>query len=67
MTVARNSTLNVARVTRPDPVPEIDQAVDSARKQEIVDRLWLQGALTRLAEREQEMIGLAYFSDLSHS
>jgi RNA polymerase sigma-70 factor (ECF subfamily) len=67
MTVARNSALNIARVTRPEPVAEIDQTAGPAPEQEMVDRLWLQGALTRLPDREQEVIGLAYFSGLSHS
>ena len=67
MTVARNAALNVARVTRPEPVADVDDAPDPAAEREIVDRLWLQGALTRLPDREQEVIGLAYFSDLSHS
>lgn len=67
MTVARNSALNVARVTRPEPVAHVNEAADPGAEVEMVDRLWLQGALTRLPEREQEVIGLAYFADLSHS
>lgn len=67
MTVARNSALNVARVTVPDPLPAVEGDPDPAREQEIVDRVWLRGALTRLPEREQEVIGLAFLADLSHS
>jgi RNA polymerase sigma-70 factor (ECF subfamily) len=67
MTVARNSALNVARVTRPEPVPGVEGEPDPARDQEIVDRLWLEGAITRLPDRELEVISLAYFSDLSHA
>lgn len=67
MTVARNAALNVARVTRPEPVSGIDEVPDPATERGMVDRLWLEGALTRLPEREREVIGLAYFSDLSHS
>jgi RNA polymerase sigma-70 factor, ECF subfamily len=65
MTVARNSALNVARVTRPEPVAPGNEAGPTAEP-EIVDRLWLQGALTRLTDREREVIGLAFFSGLSH-
>lgn len=67
LTVARHSAINIARVTRPEPVPQAGDEPDSAREQEIVDRLWLHGALTRLPEREQEVVGLAYFAELSHS
>lgn len=67
MTVARNAALNVARVTRPEPVARIEETPDPLDVREAVDRLWLRGALTRLPEREQVVIGLAYFSDLSHS
>ena len=67
MTVARHSAINIARVARPEPVALPDDDADPADEQEIVDRLWLQGALTRLPDREQEVVGLAYFADLSHS
>lgn len=67
LTVARHSAINIARVTRPEPVAVPDDGADPAGEQEIVDRLWLEGALTRLPDREQEVVGLAYFSDLSHS
>jgi RNA polymerase sigma-70 factor, ECF subfamily len=67
MTVARNSALNVARVTRPEPVADPPERPGPGAEQEMIDGLWLRGALTRLPEREREVIGLAYFSDLSHS
>ena len=68
MTVARNSAINIARMTRADTgAPAAEEPVGHAAEQQIVDRLWLRGAVTRLPEREQEVIGLAYFSDLSHS
>lgn len=67
MTVARNSALNVARVTVPEPVADVAAAPEPARDQEVVDRLWLSGALTRLSAPEREAIGLAYVSGLSHA
>lgn len=67
MTVARNSALNLARVTLPDPVPEPVERPGPAREQERIEELWLRGALTRLPEREQEVLRLAYFSGLSHA
>lgn len=66
MTVARNSALNIARVTLPDPVAEPVERPGPAREQEMLDEVWLRGALTRLPEREQEALRLAYFSGLSH-
>lgn len=66
MTVARNSALNIARADRPPP--EAGRAQEAAQEDPAaVDRIWLQGALTRLPEREREVIGLAYFADLSHA
>ena len=67
MTVARNSALNIARVTLPEPVPDPFERPAPVREQEMIDALWLRGALTRLPDRERELIGLAYFSDLSHT
>ncbi len=67
MTVARNSALNLARVTRPEPVSRAGDDADPGADGELVERIWLRGAITRLPEREQEVIGLAYFADLSHS
>lgn len=67
MTVARNSALNLARVTLPLPVPDPFERPGPGREQELIDRLWLRGALTRLPEREREAIGLVYLADLSHT
>ncbi len=67
MTVARNSAINVARTMRVEAGVPANEAADPADEQEIIDRLWLQGAVTRLPERERRMIALAYLSDLSHS
>ncbi len=67
MTVARNSAINMARMTRAETGAPVAEPADPAPDEQIVDRLWLRGAVTRLPEREQEVIGLAYFSDLSHS
>ncbi|MGD9696154.1 MAG: sigma-70 family RNA polymerase sigma factor [Thermoleophilia bacterium] len=67
MTVARNSALNVARVTLPEPVPEPFERPVPSREQEMIDALWLRGALTRLPDREREVIRLAYFAGLSHT
>ena len=67
LTVARHSAINIARVTRPEPVRQTGDEPGPAREQEIVDRLWLHGALSRLPDREREVVGLAYFAELSHS
>lgn len=67
MTVARHSAINMARMTRPEAAAPIDEGADPSDEQEAVDRVWLQGALTRLPDREREVVGLAYFSGLSHS
>jgi RNA polymerase sigma-70 factor (ECF subfamily) len=69
VTIARNAARNVARVRVPLPSEVLDEAPDpSVRGEEgTVDRVWLEGALTRLPTDERTAIELAYFGDLSHT
>jgi RNA polymerase sigma-70 factor (ECF subfamily) len=69
VTIARNAARNVARVRVPLPSEVLEEAADpSIRGEEgTVDRVWLEGSLTRLPTDERTVIELAYFGDLSHT
>jgi RNA polymerase sigma-70 factor (ECF subfamily) len=66
LTVARRTALNF-RQRRELPLP--DELVDETGVVEApdVDRFWVEAALERLPEREQQVLELAYFHDLSQS
>jgi RNA polymerase sigma-70 factor (ECF subfamily) len=45
----------------------VEQEVETLAVSSEVDAFWLDGALTRLSERERTVIELAYYGDLSES
>ena len=51
----------------PPTGPEVEQQLETFVASSDVDAFWLDGALTRLSERERTVIELAYFGDLSES
>lgn len=67
LTVARNAARNVARVRVPQPA-EVEDTPDTAGgEEEMLDRLWMEAALSRLPEDERIVIELSFYGDLSHS
>ena len=69
LTLTRRTAINVrAGLRAPPPIgSEVEQEVETLAVSSEVDAFWLDGALTRLSERERTVIELAYFGDLSES
>lgn len=66
LTVARRAALNGYGGRQP-PLPVDEGMLEGAVEPMEVDAFWLAAALERLAEREQTVITLAYYDDLSES
>ena len=70
LTLTRRTAINVRAggLRAPPPTgPEVEQQLETFVASSDVDAFWLDGALTRLSERERTVIELAYFGDLSES
>ena len=70
LTLTRRTASNVRAggLRAPPPIgPEVEQEVETFVASSDLDAFWLDGALTRLSERERTVIELAYFGDLSES
>ena len=69
--VARNAIVDRGRARNEPPADPPDEASNDLGPEEHAEQAWTQwqvhSALERLPEREQEVIGLAYWSDLSQS
>ena len=65
MTVARRTALNF-RQRRHAPLPE-ELADEATVEVPDVEHFWIEAALTRLPERERQVLELAYFHDLTQS
>lgn len=67
LTLTRNVAYNLGAKEEPEPrelLPTDAQADDGTLS---VDGVWLDAGLARLAPHEREVIGLAYFADLSQT
>src|SRR6516162_1691164 len=70
LTLTRRTAINVRAggLRAPPPTgPEVEQQLETFVASSDLDAFWLDGALTRLSERERTVIELAYFGDLSES
>jgi RNA polymerase sigma-70 factor (ECF subfamily) len=63
-TIARSTSLNLARIRHPVPQETPEEAHHDA---DPADRFWLETSLARLSAAERVAMELAYFEDLSHS
>src|SRR5262245_38346309 len=69
LTLTRRTAMNVrAGLRAPPPIgAQVEQDVETFVVSSDVDAFWLDGALTRLSERERTVIELAYYRDLTES